>query len=114
MRGPFNLVIVRTGRDHYKLYVEGFANSAQGRAGDLPLRYAPVAAQPAQGFRSVEAAHDGFLDLLREDRRRDYEREEANARSKPGSPLPEGRVLRSSALLHRLRRRAPGATVGRP
>lgn len=108
MRGPFCLVIARTGGGHFKLYLEGYADSESPASRGLKLRYASVAGQPREGFRSLKAAHGFFLDLLSEARRRDYDREEVAARLKPGSRIPERRVLRSSHLLRGLRRRAPG------
>ncbi|MGH2453231.1 MAG: hypothetical protein ACRDF5_05640 [bacterium] len=108
MKPPYALVIARTVRGHFKLYLEGQAFEGVPGPRRLLLRYVPILAQPRRGFRTLEEAHDLFLDLLREGRRRDYERETAIARHKSGSPLPEHRVLRSGALLRRLRRQVAG------
>jgi predicted DNA-binding WGR domain protein len=105
MRGPFCLVIVRTGRDRFKLYLEGYADGASPSRHPIP-RYSSIASQPREGFRSEEAAHAHFLDLLSEARRQGYEREETAARLRRGLRIPERRVLRSRQLVRRLRRGA--------
>lgn len=112
MQGPFCLVIVRTGRGRFKLYLEGYADSDGASAGgDLIPRYSSVASQPRNGFRSEKAAHAHFLDLLTDARREEYDREEAAARLRRGLRIPERRVLRSAQLVRALRRGAPAAAL---
>jgi len=105
MQGPFCLVIVRTGRGRFKLYLEGYADGASA-GGDLTPRYSSVASQPRKGFRSEKAAHAHFLDLLSDVRRQEYDREETAARGRRGLRIPERRVLRSAQLVRTLRRGA--------
>ncbi len=108
MQGPFGLVIVRTGRGRFKLYLEGYADGASTDGGPPP-RYSSVAAQPRRGFRSERDAHDHFLHLLSDARRQEYDREETAARARRGLRIPERRVLRSTQLVRALRLRAPAA-----